>query len=96
MFFNSHLTFFVFRVFPSQLSAKDARQSLKRTEVPKNEPMNENEAEAVLKQKGDSLRRVPADENPILKEMDDRADVKVRNFQFCFLHSIACLLCRII
>ena len=58
--------------------------------------MNENEAEAVLKQKGDSLRRVPADENPILKEMDDRADVKVRCFQLCRLLSVARLLCRLV
>ena len=48
----------------------------------KNETVEESSIKHEIKQKGDSLRRVPADENPMLKEMDDRAEVKVG--LFCF------------
>ena len=68
------------RVYPTGLSAGDARQALRRTEVVKSETNEEDEAAQEIKQKGDSLRRVPKDDNPVLREMDERADVKV-----CFL-----------
>ncbi|XP_065063741.1 tight junction protein ZO-1-like isoform X1 [Rhopilema esculentum] len=65
------------KVYPTDHSAKDARQSLRRTEIVKNETVEESSIKHEIKQKGDSLRRVPADENPMLKDMDDRAEVKV-------------------
>ena len=81
---NRKITIFVnfSRVYPTGLSAGDARQALRRTEVVKSET-NEDEAAQEIKQKGDSLRRVPKDENPALREMDERADVKV--FFLCAL-----------
>ena len=77
--------FLLHRVFPAGLPARDVRQSLKRTEVVKEDRVDETEVfEQELKNKGDSLRRVPADENPVMKEMDERADVKVcRGLKLC-------------
>lgn len=59
------------------MSAKDARQGLRRTEVTKTEPVKKDAVGEEFKQKGDSLRRVPKKEDPALKSMDERADVKV-------------------
>ena len=74
--FSENLSVYA-RVYPTDLSAKDARQSLRRTEAPKADTVEEDEVAQEIKQKGDSLRRVPRDENPVLKDMDARADVKV-------------------
>ena len=83
LYIMCHMLYFIcysilyIRVYPTELSAKDARQSLRRTEVVKNETVEEDTARQEIKQKGDSLRRVPKDENPVLRDMDERADVKV-------------------
>eukprot|EP00794_Sanderia_malayensis_P016596 gene16596-18285_t len=64
------------RVFPNQ-PAKDARPSLRKADVPKPEEPVDNEYESEFKKKSESLKRVPKETNPVLKDMDERADVKV-------------------
>ncbi len=64
-------------MYPTQFKPKDARLSLRKAEVTKSDEQEDNQYEQELKQKTGSLKRVPVEDNPVLKDMDERTDVKV-------------------